>query len=86
MILVDGAIGRVGRDLVRLLSQQRVAAWVWFLSFWQTGPAGQRVSRTNAEWRNEFQETLIQQLLAGFKAVAPRYSDFWGLGCDCCAF
>ena len=25
--------------------------WVWFLSVWQTGPAGQRVSRTNPEWR-----------------------------------
>ena len=32
--------------------------WVWFLSVWQTGPAGQRVSRTNSEWRREFQETL----------------------------
>jgi hypothetical protein len=32
--------------------------WVWFLSVWQTGPAGQRVSRANAEWRKEFQETL----------------------------
>jgi hypothetical protein len=32
--------------------------WVWFLSVWQTGKAGQRVSRTNPEWRREFQETL----------------------------
>jgi glycosidase len=32
--------------------------WVWFLSVWKTGPAGQRVSRANAEWRREFQETL----------------------------
>ena len=32
--------------------------WVWFLSVWQTGPAGQRISRTNSEWRREFQETL----------------------------
>ena len=32
--------------------------WVWFLSVWQTGPASQRVSRTNPEWRKEFQETL----------------------------
>ncbi len=32
--------------------------WVWFLSVWQTGPAGQRVSRTNPEWRREFQQTL----------------------------
>ena len=85
MILVTGAAGLLGRDIVRLLSQQRVA-WVWFLSVWQTGPAGQRASRTNAEWRKEFQETLMQQLLAGFKAVAPRHSDFRALGCDCFAF
>ncbi|MBI5440715.1 MAG: amidohydrolase [Deltaproteobacteria bacterium] len=26
------------------------------------------------------------QLLAGLRAAAPRYSDFWGLGCDCFAF
>src|SRR5262245_15785919 len=32
--------------------------WVWFLSVWRTGAAGQRVSRTNPEWRQEFQATL----------------------------
>src|SRR5262244_2512859 len=32
--------------------------WVWLLSVWQTGPAAQRISRTNPEWRHEFQETL----------------------------
>ena len=32
--------------------------WLWFLSVWQTGLAGQRISRTNPEWRREFQETL----------------------------
>src|ERR1700751_6311616 len=32
--------------------------WVWFLSVWQTGPGAQQVSRTNAGWRKEFQETL----------------------------
>jgi hypothetical protein len=32
--------------------------WVWFLSVWQTGQAGQRISRTNPEWRREFHETL----------------------------
>jgi len=32
--------------------------WVWFLSVWQTGPVAQRVSRSNAEWRREFQDTL----------------------------
>ncbi len=32
--------------------------WVWFLSVWQTGPAAQQVSRSNAGWRKEFHETL----------------------------
>ncbi|MGH7146944.1 MAG: alpha-amylase family glycosyl hydrolase [Burkholderiales bacterium] len=32
--------------------------WIWFLSVWQIGPVGQRVSRTNHEWRREFEETL----------------------------
>ena len=32
--------------------------WVWLLSVWQTGPAGQRISRANPEWRHEFAETL----------------------------
>jgi hypothetical protein len=32
--------------------------WVWLLSVWQTGAAGQRVSRANREWRLEFEETL----------------------------
>jgi Alpha amylase, catalytic domain len=32
--------------------------WVWFLSVWRTGWAGQRVSRANPEWRREFAETL----------------------------
>jgi glycosidase len=32
--------------------------WLWFLSVWQTGPAGQRISRTNPEWRKEFEHTL----------------------------
>jgi hypothetical protein len=32
--------------------------WVWMLSVWQTGPAGQLVSRSNLDWRWEFLETL----------------------------
>ena len=32
--------------------------WVWLLSAWQTGAAGRQVSRTNPEWRREFEETL----------------------------
>jgi glycosidase len=37
---------------------QRGFDWVWFLSVWQTGPQAQQVSRSNHEWRTEFQETL----------------------------
>ena len=32
--------------------------WVWFLSVWQTGPAAQKVSRTNLDWRSDFEVTL----------------------------
>lgn len=32
--------------------------WIWLLSVWQTGPAAQAISRKNAEWRREFEETL----------------------------
>jgi glycosidase len=32
--------------------------WLWLLSVWQTGPAGQLISRTNKEWRIEFEHTL----------------------------
>ena len=27
--------------------------WVWLLSVWRTGAAGQRFSRSNREWRRE---------------------------------
>ena len=32
--------------------------WIWLLSVWETGLAAQQVSRTNPDWRREFQETL----------------------------
>ncbi len=32
--------------------------WIWLLSVWQTGLAGQAVSRANALWRSEFAEVL----------------------------
>ena len=44
--------------------------WIWLLSVWQTGPAGQRVSRTNLEWRHEFEATLPdlrEEDIAGFR-------------------
>ena len=32
--------------------------WLWFLSVWTTGPQGQKISRENPEWRNDFEKTL----------------------------
>jgi hypothetical protein len=32
--------------------------WVWLLSVWQTGEAGRSISRSNPEWRKEFEATL----------------------------
>lgn len=32
--------------------------WIWLLSVWQTGAAAQAVSRSNPEWRREFEHTL----------------------------
>ena len=32
--------------------------WIWLLSVWQTGPGARTVSRTNPEWRKEFEHTL----------------------------
>jgi glycosidase len=32
--------------------------WIWMLSVWQTGLVGQQISRSNPEWRKEFQATL----------------------------
>jgi Alpha amylase, catalytic domain len=43
-------------ELDRLLEME--FDWVWFMSVWQTGLAGQRISRSNPEWRKEFKETL----------------------------
>ena len=32
--------------------------WIWMLSVWQTSLDARRVSRSNPEWRHEFEETL----------------------------
>jgi len=59
--------------------------WVWFLSVWQTGLAGQRVSRANAEWRKEFQETLPdlrEEDIAGSGFAITSYTVHPGLGGD----
>jgi hypothetical protein len=57
--------------------------WVWLLSVWQTGPAGQRVSRENQEWRREFEETLPdlrEEDIAGSGFAITGYTVHAGLG------
>jgi glycosidase len=59
--------------------------WLWLLSVWQTGPAGQRVSRTNPEWRKEFQQTLPDLCDAdvpGSGFAITEYAVHQGLGGD----
>lgn len=59
--------------------------WVWFLSVWQTGPGAQRVSRGNAEWRREFQETLPdlrEEDIAGSGFAITGYTVHKNLGGD----
>jgi glycosidase len=59
--------------------------WVWFLSVWQTGPEAQRVSRSNPEWRHEFQETLPdlrEEDIAGSGFAITGYTVHADLGGD----
>jgi glycosidase len=59
--------------------------WVWLLSVWRTGPAGQRVSRDNREWRREFEETLPdlrEEDIAGSGFAITGYTVHPGLGGD----
>jgi hypothetical protein len=59
--------------------------WIWFLSVWQTGLAGQRVSRTNHEWRREFEETLPdlrEEDIAGSGFAITSYTVHSDLGGD----
>jgi glycosidase len=59
--------------------------WVWFLSVWQTGPEAQRVSRSNPEWRREFQETLPdlrEEDIAGSGFAITGYTAHANLGGD----
>jgi hypothetical protein len=67
----------------------RVAAmgfdWVWLLSVWQTGAAGQRVSRADVEWRHEFEQTLpdlCDEDIAGSGFAITRYTVSAALGGD----
>jgi len=59
--------------------------WIWLLSVWQTGPASQRVSRTNPEWRKEFQAVLpdlSEEDILGSGFAISGYSVHESLGGD----
>src|ERR1700751_820933 len=59
--------------------------WVWFLSVCQTGPGAQQGSRSNAEWRREFQETLPdlrEEDIAGSGFAITGYTVHKNLGGD----
>ena len=59
--------------------------WIWLLSVWQTGPEAQQVSRSNPEWRHEFQETLLdlrEDDIAGSGFAITGYSVHQNLGGD----
>jgi hypothetical protein len=59
--------------------------WVWFLSVWQTGQAGQRISRANPEFRREFEETLPdlhQEDIAGSGFAVTGHTGHKQLGGD----
>ena len=59
--------------------------WVWFLSVWKTGPAAQKTSRTNQEWRKDFQATLPdlgEEDIAGSGFAITGYTVHQKLGGD----
>ncbi len=59
--------------------------WVWLLSVWQTGQGAQKVSRTNRDWRREFQETLPdlrEEISQALDSPSRKYRVHEGLGGD----
>jgi glycosidase len=58
-----GPAGRaVTLDTVPETELERLEAlgfdWIWLLGVWQTGPVGRQVSRTQPQWRKEFEASL----------------------------
>lgn len=59
--------------------------WIWLLSVWQTGAAAQRISRSNPQWRREFEQTLPdlrEEDIAGSGFAITGYTVHQGLGGD----
>jgi hypothetical protein len=87
---LSGKLGRPATlDDIPDAELARIAAtgfdWVWLLSVWQTGEAGQRVSRNNPEWRKEFSDTLPdlrEEDIAGSGFAITGYTVHKNLGGD----
>jgi hypothetical protein len=59
--------------------------WVWLLSVWLTGSAGQRLSRADPNWRKEFEDTLpdlTEDDIAGSGFAITGYTAHPALGGD----
>jgi glycosidase len=59
--------------------------WIWLLSVWRTGSAAQQISRSNLEWRHEFEETLPdlrEEDIAGSGFAITGYTVHPSLGGD----
>jgi alpha amylase-like protein len=59
--------------------------WIWLLSVWRTGVVAQQISRTNPEWRHEFQQTLPdlrEEDIAGSGFAITGYTVHLALGGD----
>jgi hypothetical protein len=59
--------------------------WIWLLSVWQTGTAARIVSRSDVEWRKEFEETLPdlrEEDIGGSGFAITGYTVHTGLGGD----
>lgn len=92
-IWLTGLSGTLGRkatlDDIPDAELDRIAGmgfdWVWLLSVWTTGGAGRQVSRENAGWRKEFEETLPdlrEEDIAGSGFAITAYSVHPDLGGD----
>ena len=59
--------------------------WLWFLSVWEIGPAGQKISRSHPGWLKEFHETLPdlrEEDIPGSGFAITRYAVSASLGGD----
>ncbi len=59
--------------------------WIWLLSVWQTGTGAQEASRTNPQWRHDFEETLpdlTDSDIAGSGFAITAYTVHQDLGGD----